>query len=391
MTLSPRRTPVLGWNSWNAFRCYGISEKVILANADALIDLGLRDVGYDTVVVDDGWQAATRASDGSLRSCPKRFPSGMKWLGDQLHQRGLKFGLYLAPGRRTCAQVWDGYGRRTDGDAVARPPRLVERLARTGRLRPPKSDRARRRDLGSWGREEQDLAQLVDWGIDYLKYDWCRAEVGTNQACHEDAFALMSQLIDSADRDIVYSISEYGDQAPWEWAPQIAHSWRTTDDIAASAASVFSIARATATHGSATQPGAVGDPDMLQAGNFNNTRLDRTHVMLWAMLAAPMMIGTDLRRLKSDSPLLHALKDPKALEINQDEAVSCARLARHSRSFDVYERGLSTGSVTMWVNTGRRPATVTVPTDARETWSAGRRRSAATLQLQPADYALFLF
>src|SRR5690625_3430881 len=110
--LSKRRTPAMGWNSWNAFRCYDANETAILAQADQLINLGLAEAGYDTVVVDDCWQASTRGGDGELRACPERFPSGMAALGEEIRARGLRFGLYLAPGRRTCAQIWDAYGIR---------------------------------------------------------------------------------------------------------------------------------------------------------------------------------------------------------------------------------------------------------------------------------------
>lgn len=169
--LSSRRTPIMGWNSWNAFRCYEIDEETILAQADALLELGLAEAGYTTVVVDDGWQAARRDDDGRLQACPRRFPSGMKALGEELHARGLDYGLYLAPGRRTCAQYWDAYGWLSWRGAAIEPPALLRRWALTGTMPARPSDRRRLRDLGSWQREEQDLSQLVDWGIDMLKYD----------------------------------------------------------------------------------------------------------------------------------------------------------------------------------------------------------------------------
>ena len=137
-TLAP--TPPMGWNSWNRFRCYGLSEEVVLGTADAMVESGMLAAGYDYLVIDDCWQDLERDADGELRSNPERFPRGMKWLGEQIHARGLKFGLYLSPGRKTCAMIYDQYPAR---------------------------------ELGSFGHEEQDIATLVNWGVDYLKYDWC--------------------------------------------------------------------------------------------------------------------------------------------------------------------------------------------------------------------------
>lgn len=377
MTLSTRTTPAMGWNSWNAFRCYEIDEATILANADQLVALGLADAGYDTVVVDDGWQAARRSADGALQADPARFPSGIGHLAREIHARGLRFGLYLAPGRKTCAQIWDGYGHCTRGDVVLTPDRALRDEAQTGTMEPPASGPGRIADLGSWRRERQDLDQLVGWGIDLLKYDWCMAERGTDLGDHRAGFALMSELIAAQDREIQYSISEYGLQAPWEWAGEIANSWRTTDDIGASADSVFQIARDTAAHAAATRPGHVNDPDMLHAGNLPSAVLDRTHVLLWSMLAAPLMIGTDLRTVRAGDPLVAALTDPVALALDQDLEVSSARREESGegadgagrepgveQGVDVYRRGFTDGEAVLVVNTGTAPVTVDVPAPA---------------------------
>lgn len=361
MTLSTRTTPAMGWNSWNAFRCYEIDEATILANADQLVALGLADAGYDTVVVDDGWQAAHRDADGNLQADPVRFPSGIGWLGEQIHARGLRFGLYLAPGRKTCAQIWDGYGHCTRGDAVLTPDAALIAEAQTGTMTPPESGPGRIADLGSWQRESQDLDLLTGWGVDYLKYDWCMAERGTDLQEHRGPFARMAQLIAGQDREIHYSISEYGVQAPWEWAGEFANSWRTTDDIGASADSVFQIARDTAEHAAATRPGHVNDPDMLHAGNLPSPVLDRTHVLLWSMLAAPLMIGTDLRRVRADDPIVAALTDRVALSIDQDPEVSCAARTIAGEGVDVYRRTFAEGEAVLAVNTGVTEVTIDVP------------------------------
>jgi len=143
--LSTRRTPAMGWNSWNAFRCYDSDETAILAQADQLLALGLTEVGYDTVVVDDCWQATSRGAGGELRACPERFPSGMKALGEEIRARGLSFGLYLTPGRRTCAKIWDAYGVHCRGCPL---DSLRATLARIN------SGASRAEDLGSWALEQ---------------------------------------------------------------------------------------------------------------------------------------------------------------------------------------------------------------------------------------------
>lgn len=200
MTLSHTAPPAMGWNSWNAYRAHGVTEELVLRNADALIDLGLADAGYTTVVVDDGWQASNRDDRGRLRACPQRFPHGMGWLGKQLHERGLRFGMYLSPGRRTCAQYWDHYGDRTPGRIerlLARADLLAPQRAIDNATQPPASY-----DLGSYGRTEADLNQLIEWEVDYLKYDWCRAERGTTLESRPETFKAMSELIEKAPREI---------------------------------------------------------------------------------------------------------------------------------------------------------------------------------------------
>lgn len=184
------RTPPMGWNSWNTFRCYDLTEQVVVETADAMVSTGMRDAGYEYVVVDDCWQAFHRDFDGRLRSNPERFASGMAALGREIHARGLKFGLYLSPRRRTCAMIYDRY----PGEA-----------------------------LGSYGHEQLDADTFAEWGVDYLKYDWCRANSGGTHLHEADAFASMAAALKRAGRPTVYSISEYGRSRPWQWAPGVAN------------------------------------------------------------------------------------------------------------------------------------------------------------------------
>jgi alpha-galactosidase len=177
-------TPPMGWNSWNKFGC-NVSEKLLRNMADEMVTSGMRDVGYKYLVIDDCWQVK-RDSAGNIIPDPERFPSGMKALGDYIHSKGLKFGIYSCAGSMTCQR---------------RP--------------------------GSRGYQFQDARQYAAWGVDYLKFDWCFEE-GQNAKA---AYQTMSDALKATNRPIVFSICEWGTNKPWEWGKGIGHLWRTTDDI----------------------------------------------------------------------------------------------------------------------------------------------------------------
>lgn len=322
-------TPPMGWNSWNRFRCYDLTEDVVLATADAMVDSGMRDAGYRYLVVDDCWQAFARGTDGRLRSHPGRFPSGMAALGEQIHARGLQFGLYLAPGRKTCAMIYDRYPAR---------------------------------DIGSFGYEQQDADTLAEWGVDYLKYDWCKASKGGTGLDQRAAFARMAAALANTGRPMVYSISEYGRTKPWEWAGEYGHLWRTTADIGPSWRSVLRLVDRQ--HGLARYagPGGWNDPDMLEVGNPGLDELEsRSHLMLWAMLAAPLFAGNDLRSMSEQTRQL--LTHPGVLAISQDVlGRQGERVARFGR-VEVWRRQLSGAVAYGILNRGRRPVSVQVRDD----------------------------
>src|SRR5271157_1935572 len=177
-------TPPMGWNSWNKFGC-NVSEDLIRQTADAMVASGMKDAGYQYVVIDDCWQVE-RDSNGNIVVDAKRFPSGMKALADYVHARGLKFGLYSDAGTKTCA---------------GRP--------------------------GSQGHEYQDALQYARWGVDYLKYYCC--STGTRNA--EEAYSTMSHALMATCRPIVFSMCEWGTAKPWLWGKGIGNLWRTTGDI----------------------------------------------------------------------------------------------------------------------------------------------------------------
>jgi alpha-galactosidase len=177
-------TPPMGWNSWNHFAC-DVSEDLIRQTADAMVASGMKDAGYQYINIDDCWHGE-RDAQGFIQPDPKRFPSGMKALGDYIHSKGLKFGIYSDAGSKTCG---------------GKP--------------------------GSRGHEYQDAQTYAQWGVDYLKYDWCNVE-GLKA---EGAYQTMRDALHAAGRPIVFSICEWGDNQPWLWAKDVGHLWRTTGDI----------------------------------------------------------------------------------------------------------------------------------------------------------------
>ncbi|MBN1417000.1 MAG: glycoside hydrolase family 27 protein [Bacteroidales bacterium] len=271
-------TPPMGWNSWNKFGC-NVSEILIKEMADAMVKSGMRDAGYNYIVIDDCWQVG-RDSAGNIIADPERFPSGMKALADYVHSKGLKFGLYSCAGSSTCQ---------------GRP--------------------------GSRGYQFQDARQYAAWGVDYLKYDWCNEE-GQNAKA---AYKTMHDALQACGRPVVFSICEWGENKPWEWANGIGHLWRTTADIRDcfdcqinwGGLGVLQILDKQAGLEKFAGPGHWNDPDMLEIGNGGQTITEyRTHFSLWCMLAAPLMAGNDLRTM--DDSIRDLLTNPEVIAVNQD-------------------------------------------------------------------------
>src|SRR5437764_5222242 len=181
-------TPPMGWNSWNTFQT-NINEQLVKDIADIMVSSGMKDAGYTYLVLDDGWMAMKRDSiTGDLVADPVKFPHGMKYVADYVHSKGLKFGLYNCAGTKTCA----GYP-------------------------------------GTRGYEYQDARYYASLGVDYLKFDWCN----TNGINAREAYSTMSKALKTADRPIVFSLCEWGQNKPWTWAAPVGHLWRTTGDISA--------------------------------------------------------------------------------------------------------------------------------------------------------------
>lgn len=367
MTLAALTAPAMGWNSWNALRCQGLNETTVVQMADALVASGMREAGYQYLVVDDCWQAPRRRADGRLTAHPDRFPSGIEAVAEEVRRRGLKLGLYLAPGRRTCAEIYDCYGERGG--------------------------------LGSYGHEELDLDTLLGWGVEYVKYDWCKAEAGGTGLTEQEVFGRMSALIAGADNEVVFSVSEYGRTRPWDWAPGLAHSWRTTGDISPRWRRVLHNARRTARHSrpvSGSGVLGVGDPDMLEIGNGPLVGdAGWAHLAMWAMLGAPLMAGNDLRLMTDDTRAI--LTDPVLIGLDRRRPKGAARVRRGRTGVDLWSREDPEGPVWLAVNTlpvARRVDLTGLIGEARENVAvhvrSGIREWASSMHLPPRGAVLVI-
>lgn len=313
------RTPPMGWNSWNTFGC-NINETLIKQMADAIVGSGLRDLGYQYVVVDDCWFDPARDSAGNLRGDPSRFPSGMKALGDYLHAKGLKFGIYQVPVDKTCAQYFGGYPGAT----------------------------------GSQGHEVQDARQFAAWGVDYLKYDWCSP--GGTIDDQVRTFAKMRDALAATGRQIVYSINpnsihaKTGPQRDWG---DVANMWRTTEDITnrwdtgqtnGYPMGIRNIVDVTVPLASYARPGAFNDPDMMEVGRGGMTDTEmRSHFALWAVMASPLIAGNDLRSM--DPATTAILKNQNLIAVNQDPLALQARQISNDGTRRVLAKRLANGDV----------------------------------------------
>ncbi|GIX22230.1 MAG: hypothetical protein KatS3mg121_1013 [Gammaproteobacteria bacterium] len=312
------RTPPMGWNSWNHFGC-DIDEDTVREIARAMVESGMKDAGYQYVVIDDCWHGE-RDANGFIRPDPKRFPSGMKALADYVHGLGLKFGLYSDAGWKTCG---------------GRP--------------------------GSRGYEFQDAATYARWGVDYLKYDWCNTE----GLAARGAYLTMREALWAAGRPIVFSICEWGDNQPWEWAGEIGHLWRTTGDITAcwdcevdhgdwSSWGVLRILDVNAELRAHAGPGRWNDPDMLEVGNGMSENEDRAHFSMWAMMAAPLIAGNDLRRMSEATRAI--LTNRAVIAVDQDPLGIQGFRHRREGELEIWFKPLADDEWAMAVlNRGDRP------------------------------------
>ncbi|HEY5405812.1 MAG TPA: glycoside hydrolase family 27 protein [Ginsengibacter sp.] len=311
-------TPAMGWNSWN---CWGlnVSEEKVKSSAQALIDKGLADYGWSYINIDDGWQKPKRAADSSI--IPNEKFSSMKALGDWLHNKGLHFGIYSSPGPLTCG----GF-------------------------------------LGSYKNELKDAETYAAWGVDYLKYDWCSydriAGNDTSLEAYIKPYAIMDSALQLQHRNIVYSLCQYGMKEVWKWGTQVhAQSWRTTEDIEDTWQSLLHIGFEQAPLFRYAAPGHWNDPDMMIVGdvgwgeNLHPSRLtpdeQYTHVSLWCLLSAPLLIGCDVSKLNEFT--LNLLTNPEVLAIDQDILGRQAHRIINKNRIQVWAKDMFDGSIVMGI------------------------------------------
>lgn len=275
-------TPQMGWSSWNKFQG-NINEQLIMGIADAIVESGLKDAGYEYINIDDCWHGK-RDADGFIQPDEKKFPHGMKYLSDYIHSKGLKLGIYSDCGRGTCAGM-----------------------------------------PGSFGHEYQDALQYARWGIDYLKEDWCN----TDNINPVGAYQLMSDALREAGRPIFLSMCEWGSNKPWTWAREIGHSWRIGPDIwcdfdstkvfdaGYTQVGVMQCIRLNEPLRAYAGPGHWNDPDMLEVGNGMAVNEDRAHFAMWCMMASPLILGNDIRNMSDETKSI--LLNGEMIAVNQDK------------------------------------------------------------------------
>src|SRR5438094_1702199 len=310
------RTPPMGWNSWNKFASR-IDDVTVRSIADAMASNGMKAAGYLYINIDDTWEAG-RDAQGNIQT-NKKFPD-MKALADYVHGKGLKLGIYSSPGPNTCA----GYE-------------------------------------GSYGHEEQDARTYAAWGIDYLKYDWCGAGRIYKDEEMQAVYQKMGDALRESGRDIVYSLCQYGRNIVWTWGPQVGGNlWRTTGDIGDSWESMTRIGFGQDALAPHAGPGHWNDPDMLEIGNGGMSATEyRTHMSLWAVLAAPLLAGNDLRAMSTETAAV--LTNPEVLAIGQGPLGRQGRRLRSGGPIEVWSRLLSGGKYAVGMfNRGETPATIEV-------------------------------
>ncbi|MCO5281206.1 MAG: putative Ig domain-containing protein [Chitinophagales bacterium] len=323
-------TPPMGWNSWNVFTS-DIDEKIIMEIADAMVNTGMRDAGYEYINIDDYWHADTREADGKPKVDEKKFPNGMKHVADYVHSKGLKLGIYSCASEFTC-------GRR----------------------------------FGGYGYEEIDAKTYAEWGIDLLKYDYCFAPWNRKTAI--ERYTKMGEALKNSGRSIVFSICEWGVRKPWKWGAAAGGSyWRTTFDIFDHwkgnnpfQLSVMQILKQQIGLEKYAAPGAWNDPDMLIVGNYGKGNATsargkfkglsdteyQSHFALWCMLNSPLLSSCDLRNMNDATK--NILLNNELIALNQDIEGKQATLVSKKKGIWVYKKELSDGVAYAVFNTNSK-------------------------------------
>ena len=297
------KTPPMGWNSWNLF-AEKVDDQTVRTMADAMVSSGMKDAGYIYVNIDDTWEG-TRDANGVL-STNKKFPD-MKALADYVHSKGLKIGIYSSPGPRTCGSY-----------------------------------------PGSYGFEEQDAKMYAAWGIDYLKYDWCSAGSIYKNEQLQPVYQKMGEALQATKRPIVFSLCQYGLNSVEKWGQDVGGNlWRTTGDIRDEWDSMMDNIHKQVPTAPYAGPGHWNDPDMLEIGNGKMTDDEyRTHMSLWALTAAPLLAGNDIRSMSDTTKSI--LLNKEVIAIDQDALGKQASPVKNG-NLETWVKPLKDGSVAVGV------------------------------------------
>jgi len=310
------RTPPMGWNSWNKFASR-VDDATVRSIADAMASNGMKEAGYIYVNIDDTWETG-RDAQGNIQT-NRKFPD-MKALAAYVHSKGLKLGIYSSPGPNTCA----GYE-------------------------------------GSYGHEEQDARTYAAWNIDYLKYDWCGARTLYTDEEMPALYQIMGDALLKTKRPIVYSLCQYGRLDVWKWGADVGGNlWRTTGDIRDAWDSMTRIGFGQNELAQWAKPGHWNDPDMLEIGNGSMSETEyKTHMSLWAMLAAPLLAGNDLRSMSPE--ILAILTNREVIAVDQDRLGKQGKQVWKSSDQEIWSRTLFAGAQAVSLfNRATEPASVTV-------------------------------
>lgn len=320
------KTPPMGWNSWNWFGKKNINEKVVFEVIDSMAANGLRDIGFNYIIIDGGWRDTKLGNNGELLVHPIRFPNGMKVVADYAHSKGFKLGLHIVPGTHDCG-----------GDEV-----------------------------GGYQKEEIHVKQMLDWGIDFIKLDLCiqkkdtcssclKNNTGWSEALVEDVYVKWSKLLYESGRDILFSVSAYKFRY---WNPVLCNMSRTTLDMQCKSnkGAVFnnhirenknymSVLTAAILNDKSAEFAGHGywnDPDIMVTGNQGLSDIEQiSHVALWSIISAPMILGNDPRHLELVEK--RVLLDKDFISINQDPSEQ-GRLILDTPEYQLWKKRLSDGN-----------------------------------------------
>jgi alpha-galactosidase len=298
-------TPPMGWNSYNTFGI-DINAQIVMDVADAMVEKGMLAAGYEYVVIDDGWQIA-RDENGKIIADSARFPKGIKFVADYVHSKGLKFGIYTDMGTMTCGQL-----------------------------------------PGSYGYEEIDAQTYAEWGVDFVKADWCF----TDGLDTRTQYKILSDAMRATGRSMVLSICEWGTTSPWEWGAGIGEMWRSTNDIQDCFDCVrdwggmgwVPILEKNVNLAPYAGPSHWNDPDMLEVGNKSlNLTESKAHFSMWCMLAAPLIAGNDIATMNDSVQAI--LTAPEIIAIDQDPLGKQGTRIKNENGLQVWQKPLTDGSI----------------------------------------------